>query len=60
MVALADPLEPHGFLAYEALVLLQQSMVQTERLSKFRQLFITHFHGFGDMDPDDAVDIADG
>jgi hypothetical protein len=60
MVSSAEQLEPHGFLAYEALVLLQQSMTPTEKLAKYRELFLKYFHGFGDMDPDDAFDVSDG
>ena len=54
-------LEPHGYLAYEALVLLQQLDDDDDpRVIRLRELFILFFHGFGDMDPDDAVDIDDG
>jgi hypothetical protein len=55
-----DFLEAHGFLAYEAIVLLQEAGVTSERYAHFRELYLKHFHGFGDMDPDDAVDATDG
>lgn len=53
-------LEPHGYLAYEALVLLQQLDDDDARVIRLRELFLLFFHGFGDMDPDDAVDIDNG
>jgi len=64
-MASSEPLEPKGFLAYEALVLFQQQSdradePEAERVARFRTLFLRWFHGFGDMDPDDAVDISDG
>ena len=60
MAGLTDPLEPRGFLAYEALVLLQQSMVPAKKLAAFKELFLRYFHGFGDAAPDDAFDVTDG
>ena len=60
MAGLTDTLEPHGFLAYNALVLLQQSMTPAEKLERFKALFLRFFHGFGDMEPDDAFDVTDG
>jgi len=41
-------------------VLLQQSMTQAEKLERFKALFLKYFHGFGDMEPDDAFDVNDG
>ena len=55
-----DFLEAHGFLAYEAMVLLQEAGVTGERYERFREFYLKQFHGFGDMDPDDAVDVSDG
>lgn len=60
MAGITDPLEPRGFLAYEALVLLQQSMVPVKKLEAFKALFLRYFHGFGDAAPDDAFDVTDG
>ena len=55
-----DGLEPHGFLAYEALVLLQEVAPDNPRVQRLKNLFVLFFHGFGDMDPEDAVDVSDG
>jgi hypothetical protein len=53
-------LEPNGFLAYEAIVLLDQLAPDNPRVHRLRNLFALFFNGFGDMDPDDAVDVTDG
>ncbi len=52
-------LEPNGFLAYEALVLLEELAPDSPRFQRLKNLFVLYFNGFGDMDPDDAVNVGD-
>ena len=51
-----------GWLAYDALVQLQEAKVDRTRaafVERFRELFREHFDDFGDKDPDDTFDVGD-
>lgn len=56
------PQDQPGWLAYDALVMLQESRTKRrwkDTLERYRLWFHLYFDGFGDKNPDDTYDAGD-